>query len=82
MMERIVPPPKANRGSHATDDRVADKAPREGHQRTDGLDPATDDEHLASTSQGMRPEEVPDDEASGGGPGGEEDSGSGPAFDG
>jgi hypothetical protein len=80
--EREVPPPKALRGSVATDDHVAGDAPRGGHQPTAALDPTADDEHLNSPSQGVRPEETPDDEAAGGGPGGEEDAGTGPAFEG
>ena len=60
MTEREVPPPKAHRGSMATDDHVAREAPGGGHQPTDELDPAIDDEHLSSPSQGVRPEETPD----------------------
>jgi hypothetical protein len=82
MTEREIPPPKAHRGSQATDDHVAGDAPRGGHQPTEGLDRSTDDEHVSSASQGVRPETTPDDEAAGGGPDGEEGSGSGPAFEG
>ncbi|HET9346304.1 MAG TPA: hypothetical protein VFO05_11450 [Candidatus Limnocylindrales bacterium] len=82
MTEREVPPPKAHRGSLATDDHVAGQAPRGEHQPTEGLDPSIDDEHLASPAQGARPEETPGDEPAGGGPGGEEETGSGPAFEG
>lgn len=82
MTEREIPPPKAHRGSRVTDDHVAGNAPQRGHQPTTGLDPSTDDEHLASPSQGVRPEETPDDESAGGGPDGEEETGTGPAFEG
>lgn len=82
MTEREIPPPKAHRGSLATDDHVAGPPPRGDHQPTTELDPSTDAEHLASSSQGVRPEETSDDEAAGGGPSGEEDSGSGPGFEG
>jgi len=62
--ERIVPPPKAHRGSLATDDHVATPGQRRRHQPTEALDPTIDDEHLSSPSQGARREERPDaDEA-------------------
>jgi hypothetical protein len=86
--EREIPPPKPDPGMETTDDHVASRAPRGGHQPTEGLDRGVGDEHLASASQGVRPEEVPtgsdhieDDEAVGGGPDGEEETGSGPAFE-
>jgi hypothetical protein len=60
MSERVVPPPEALRGSAATDDHVASPLPQGGHQPTGGLDPTTDDEHLTSRSQGLRPEQTPD----------------------
>ena len=82
MTERLIPPPKAHRGSLATDDHVAGAAPVGRHQPTTNLDPSTDDEHVSSPSQGVRPEQAVDDEAAGGGPDGEEESGSGPAFEG
>jgi hypothetical protein len=64
MSERVVPPPEALRGSVATDDHVASRVPQGGHQPTAELDPSTDDEHLASRSHGVRPEQVPNaDEA-------------------
>jgi hypothetical protein len=64
MSERVVPPPKALRGSVSTDDHVASSVSQGGHQPTAELDPTTDEEHLASRSQGVRPEQTPDaDEA-------------------
>jgi hypothetical protein len=81
MTERVVPPPTAHRGSLATDDHVAGQAPSAGHQPTEGLDPAVDDEHLSFPAQGVRPEDAPDEGPAGGGPGGEEGTGSGPAFE-
>ena len=62
MTEQVVPPPEAHRGSTATDDHVAGRATRGAGQPTDELDRATDDEHLSSPSQGVRPVETPDAE--------------------
>lgn len=67
---------------------VAAPAPRGGHQPAEGLDRDAGTEHLSSPSQGVRPEEptaaseqTADDEAIGGGTGGDEESTSGPAFE-
>jgi hypothetical protein len=97
--ERDIPAPLDHPGLRATDDHTAGPAPRGGHQPTEGLDRGVGDEHLASPSQGVRPEkpsgdsgvagdevgagssDLLDDEASGGGPDGEEESGTGPAFE-
>ncbi|HET9521671.1 MAG TPA: hypothetical protein VFO73_11540 [Candidatus Limnocylindrales bacterium] len=81
--ERDIPAPKANRGMQETDDHVAATAPRGSHQPAGGLDRGVGDEHVSSPFQGVRPVEGErtDDEAAGGGPSGEEDAGSGPAFE-
>lgn len=54
--ERELPPPPDEPGMRDTDDHVARPSPRGPHQPTDTLDPGTDDEHLKSPSQGVRPE--------------------------
>ena len=59
--ETPIPPPHKDDGARGVDDHVATPYPRGiGHQPTDKLDPGVDDEHLSSPSQGVRPEEVPD----------------------
>jgi hypothetical protein len=56
-----IPPPKPNEGGQGVDDHVVTPYPRGiGHQPTDSLDPGVDDEHLSSPSQGVKPEENPD----------------------
>ena len=66
--EREIPVPKADPGMRETDDHVAGRAPRgNAHQPTDALDRGVGDEHLSSSSQGVRPEEpsaAPDEGAS------------------
>ena len=54
--EREIPPPKADPGMLETDDHVMARAPRGDGQPIGDLDPAVDDEHLKSPSQGVRPE--------------------------
>ena len=54
--EREIPAPKFDPGMRETDDHVAGGAPRGDVQPTADLDPAVDDEHLSSPSQGVRPE--------------------------
>ena len=57
---REIPLPKVDPGSRATDDHAAATASRGAHQPTEGLDEGVDDEHLSSSSQGVRPESAPD----------------------
>jgi hypothetical protein len=59
--ESPIPPPKPNEGAEGVDDHVVTPYPRGiGHQPTESLDPSVDDEHLSSPSQGVKPEENPD----------------------
>ena len=60
--ETPIPPPKPNEGGQGVDDHVITPYPRGiGHQPTDALDLGVDDEHLSSPSQGVKPEENPDE---------------------
>jgi hypothetical protein len=94
--EREILAPKPDPSTPDVDDHRAAPTPRGGTQPTTPLDRTTATEHLASPSQGVRPEEVPDgaataeptgggpgpaDTSAGGGPDGDEDSGSGPMFE-
>jgi hypothetical protein len=54
--EREIPSPKVDPGMRDTDDHVKGGAPRGDTQPVAGLDRGVDDEHLASPSQGVRPE--------------------------
>jgi hypothetical protein len=48
--ETKIPPSKDDPGMRAVDDHVAGTELGLGHQPTDGLDSAVDDEHLSSSS--------------------------------
>jgi hypothetical protein len=61
--ERVIQPTDIDPAGSArgVDDHVATPYPRGiGHQPTAGLDAGADPEHLASSSQGARVEQVPD----------------------
>lgn len=54
--EREIPAPNADPGMRETDDHLMGQAPRGDTQPVDDLDPGVDDEHIKSSSQGVRPE--------------------------
>lgn len=80
--EREIPATKPDRGMTDVDDhRVEGSGQGGATQPIEGMDEGVATEHLGSPSQGVRPEPVSDDEAVGGGPDGDEASGSGPMFE-
>jgi hypothetical protein len=59
--ETPISPAKPDEGAKGVDDHVVTPYPRGiGHQPTEELDPGVDDEHLSSPSQGVKPEEIPE----------------------
>jgi hypothetical protein len=59
--ERTIPPPDVDPAARGVDDHLVTPHPHGiGHQPTGGLDQGVDPEHLDSSSQGARPEDVAD----------------------
>jgi hypothetical protein len=59
--ERTIPPPDVDPAARGVDDHLVTPHPHGiGHQPTGGLDQGVDPEHLDSSSQGARTENVPD----------------------